>query len=278
MLNIIDARQIQKLLTTPTEQPTVAPSSDHTDGSWDITDAYIGELVFNTADEKVWMMGDTGPIELLTTVGTASGIFGSGTTNRVAKFSSSTDIEDSNIQSTTGQVRIVETGSALTPALSLDEDEMGFYQWNAEHWAFTVNNQQINRFGNDGIFHLRHTATTGISQHMLTVTVNTTLTPNMQFIIGDVTSSSNVNLSLPSVPIAGQTYTILRVGSGSGNLLITSTPVGSIMEPASSNVVNQIQIPDSAPNTTVTIVYASGINKWVTTATTGGFVTYTTTI
>jgi len=55
MLVPIDAKQVQKRSTVTTEVPTVAPSDDHTDGTWNDTDVYSGELFINEADGKVFI-------------------------------------------------------------------------------------------------------------------------------------------------------------------------------------------------------------------------------
>lgn len=43
-------RNIQKSSNVAGVVPTVPPSDDHTDGSWIVTDIYIGELFYNSAD------------------------------------------------------------------------------------------------------------------------------------------------------------------------------------------------------------------------------------
>lgn len=65
-LNIQDARILIKRSTTTGEVPTVAPSNDHTDGTWDALDIYTGELFFNVADSKAWFRSNTAIIELAT--------------------------------------------------------------------------------------------------------------------------------------------------------------------------------------------------------------------
>ncbi len=42
-------------------EPTLGPSSDHTDGTWSGTDCYAGEFFLNKIDEKLWIMLDDGP-------------------------------------------------------------------------------------------------------------------------------------------------------------------------------------------------------------------------
>jgi len=51
----VDAKMIQKRSTTPGEVPTVAPSDDHTDGTWDALDIYSGEFFVNEPDEKIFI-------------------------------------------------------------------------------------------------------------------------------------------------------------------------------------------------------------------------------
>lgn len=65
-LNIQDARILIKRSTNTGEVPTVAPSNDHTDGTWDALDIYTGELFLNVADSRAWFRSNTAIIELAT--------------------------------------------------------------------------------------------------------------------------------------------------------------------------------------------------------------------
>lgn len=65
-LSILDGRIIIKRSTTAAQTPTVAPSNDHTDGSWTTLDIYKGELFINTADDLIFMRTDSGIIKLNT--------------------------------------------------------------------------------------------------------------------------------------------------------------------------------------------------------------------
>ncbi len=55
-----DSRIRIKRSTTTGEVPTVAPSTDHSDGTWNATDVYVGEMFLNTADSKLWVRTDGG--------------------------------------------------------------------------------------------------------------------------------------------------------------------------------------------------------------------------
>lgn len=55
-----DSRIRIKRSTTTGEAPTVAPSTDHTDGTWDALDVYVGELFMNTQDSTLWARTDNG--------------------------------------------------------------------------------------------------------------------------------------------------------------------------------------------------------------------------
>ena len=54
-LSQIDAKIVNKRSTVATETPTIAPSEDHTDGSWNATDIYSGEFFINETDEKIYI-------------------------------------------------------------------------------------------------------------------------------------------------------------------------------------------------------------------------------
>lgn len=79
-LNIQDARILIKRSTTTGEVPTVAPSNDHTDGTWDALDIYTGELFFNVADSKAWFRSNTAIIELATLNGPTDAFVNGGNT------------------------------------------------------------------------------------------------------------------------------------------------------------------------------------------------------
>jgi len=55
---------IQKLSTVTGQVPTVAPSDNHVDGTWDSLDIYIGELFMNAADGKMWCRTNNGIKEI----------------------------------------------------------------------------------------------------------------------------------------------------------------------------------------------------------------------
>lgn len=63
-INTQDSRMIQKLSTVSGQVPTVAPSDNHVDGSWDSLDVYIGELFMNSADGKLWSRTSNGIKEI----------------------------------------------------------------------------------------------------------------------------------------------------------------------------------------------------------------------
>ena len=55
-----DSRIVIKSSTVTNAVPTVAPSSDHTDGSWSVDDIYKGELYINLVDSKIWFRDNSG--------------------------------------------------------------------------------------------------------------------------------------------------------------------------------------------------------------------------
>lgn len=60
---IQDSRIRIKGSTTTGEVPTVAPSDDHTDGSWSALDIYSREMFFNVADKKIFARLGTSGID-----------------------------------------------------------------------------------------------------------------------------------------------------------------------------------------------------------------------
>lgn len=51
----LDAKIVNKRSTVAAEVPTVAPSNDHTDGTWDNLDIYSGEFFINEPDDKLYI-------------------------------------------------------------------------------------------------------------------------------------------------------------------------------------------------------------------------------
>ena len=62
------SRILQHRSTTTGDIPTVAPSTDHTDGTWDALDLYVGELFINTADDTIYFRSDNGIVEIQTSI------------------------------------------------------------------------------------------------------------------------------------------------------------------------------------------------------------------
>jgi len=64
MAQVIDARIKIKRSTTTGQVPTIAPSNDHLDGTWDALDIYLSELFINTVDTKIWSRTDDGIVQI----------------------------------------------------------------------------------------------------------------------------------------------------------------------------------------------------------------------
>jgi len=71
-LIVTNIRRVEKRTLTPLLVPTVAPSNDHTDGTWTANDIYPGEIFMNLADRKaytsdgsiIFEIGSTGSADL----------------------------------------------------------------------------------------------------------------------------------------------------------------------------------------------------------------------
>ncbi len=71
-----DSRILLKRSTVASELPSIAPSSDHTDGTWSKEHIYIGELFANVADDRLFFRTTGGIQEIaLQTSGTTSDVF-----------------------------------------------------------------------------------------------------------------------------------------------------------------------------------------------------------
>jgi hypothetical protein len=65
-----NARIQFKYSTISGSTPTIAPSNDHTDGSWNATDLYVGEFFLNAAEDTMWVRTLNGIVPI--TSGTTS--------------------------------------------------------------------------------------------------------------------------------------------------------------------------------------------------------------
>lgn len=63
-----DSRIRLKRSSVTGAEPTAAPSTDHTDGTWSVNDVYIGELYLNDADQRLFVR-TTGGIKEISTGG-----------------------------------------------------------------------------------------------------------------------------------------------------------------------------------------------------------------
>ena len=107
-----DLRILIKRSTNTGEVPTVAPSTDHTDGTWDPLDIYKGELFINTADDKVWYRGDAGIVQIYPSAGGISSL--NGLTAATQTFAVNTSGSDFGISSSTSTHTFsLPTASAL---------------------------------------------------------------------------------------------------------------------------------------------------------------------
>ena len=61
-----DSRIRIKRSTVIGADPTAAPSTDHTDGTWSVNDVYIGELYLNDADQRLYIRTTNGILEIAT--------------------------------------------------------------------------------------------------------------------------------------------------------------------------------------------------------------------
>lgn len=53
------ARMRNKIVTTPSAEPTIPQNDDHTTG-WRTTDIYVGEFMLNSVDNRLWIRADDG--------------------------------------------------------------------------------------------------------------------------------------------------------------------------------------------------------------------------
>jgi hypothetical protein len=285
-LSIIDARMVNKILTTGT--PSQAPSSDHTDGTWIETDVYISEIVLNTTDERVWIMGQNGPLELYTTSGATAGVFGSGTINRLTKWTGSSDIGDSIISESGGVVSILTTGNAATPALTLNDTTSGFFG-TTENINITIGGTLNTTFRNEEVeiegelLINGNNFTSGRTRTASLLTPETFITSSgVAPLITSLTidngfvrvrpNGDDITLRLPSTsgitpsPQDGHRITIFKEGDAAGDVFIKTEVTDAMIEPGSNTVRDSVKIATAITNVSISFIYSDDLEKWITTA------------
>lgn len=87
----VDAKIVIKRSSVASEVPTVGPSNDHTDGSWDSLDIYSGEFFANEADEKLFIRLDGTIKELMFTSSAINTIYSANDTVGTGRIITLTD-------------------------------------------------------------------------------------------------------------------------------------------------------------------------------------------
>ena len=152
-LNINNSRVQFKFSTISGVTPTIAPSTDFTDGTWLDTDLYVGEFFLNAADNMMWIRTLTGIVPIT---------------------SGSTSIDISAFVNKTGDTM---SGNLYLPALS----------------ATTISGNTIYSNHFDGNFYGDGSNLTGITATTFTggtISGPTTFTDTVDFCSGSVTLDS----------------------------------------------------------------------------------------
>jgi hypothetical protein len=119
-LNIQNSRLQQKYSTVTGATPTIAPSTDHTDGTWTENDIYIGELYINVQDDTVFYRSLNGIIPIqsgTTTINTTTFVNKTGDTmsgGLITPSLSAISITATTIYSPSFNGTFIGDGSGLT--------------------------------------------------------------------------------------------------------------------------------------------------------------------
>lgn len=128
-INTQDSRMIQKLSTVTGQVPTVAPSDNHVDGTWDSLDIYIGELFMNAADGNMYCRTNNGIKEIFVVPNNAAtgDIFylSGGSITRLPV-------------GTSGQVLTVSSGNVPNWEDATGGDDSDLYLWNIDASIITA--------------------------------------------------------------------------------------------------------------------------------------------
>ena len=238
-LNIQNSRVQMKYSTSSGETPTIAPSTDHTDGTWTPTDVYVGEVFFNVFDDAAWFRSLNGLVPLTSGasyVSTYVNITGGTMTGGLVTPSlSATSITGTTIYSPNFNGIFVGDGSGLTGITSTTftggtiSGDVTFTN-NVDMCAASLSASTISGCGGEleidtdlnVIGDISGTTFYGDGSGLTNLPYFTGLTLDEVLTFGDTSTSGNIVLSGGSITLG--TGTFFGDGSGLSNVPFGPTP------------------------------------------------------
>jgi hypothetical protein len=237
-LNIQNSRVQQKYSTISGQTPTIAPSSDHTDGTWSPTDLYVGEIFFNTSDDAAWFRSLNGIVPLtsgasyVSTYVNKTGDTMSGgliAPSLSAATISGNTILSNNFQGTyygdgsnlTGITATVFTGGTISGP-TIFTDEVDFCSASISASTITGCDGELEIFGNINVIgSLSATTLYGDGSNLTNLPYLSGVTLDNVLTQGDTSTNGNIVLTNGDITLTNGVF----IGDGSG---LTNIPFGAI--------------------------------------------------
>ena len=245
-LNIQNSRLQQKYSTISGSTPSIAPSTDHTDGSWGENDIYVGEVYINVQDDTMFFRSLNGIIPITsgtTTINTSAFLNLTGGTltgTLYAPTISATTISASTIYSPSFNGTFVGDGSGLTGITSTSVFSGGTVS-GATIFTSDVDlcnaNVTINEINNCGghidiysdinvVGAVSATTFEGDGSLITNLPYVSGLTLDQVLTLGDTSASNDIQLTNGNITLTNGTY----FGDGSGLTGIPPSPIPTLDE------------------------------------------------
>ena len=238
-LNIQNSRIQQKYSTVSGGTPTIAPSTDHTDGTWTENDLYVGELYINVQDDTMFYRSLNGIIPIqsgTTTINTTTFVNKTGDTMTGALFTptlSANTISATTIYSPSFNGTFIGDGSQLTgiTATTFTGGTVSgpvIFTSDVNLCGAAVTVSELSGCGGtidvysiiNALDAISATTFYGDGSNLTNLPYFTGLTLDNVLTLGDTSTSGNINLSGGNITLGSGTF----FGDGSG---LTNIPFGA---------------------------------------------------
>lgn len=278
-LVVNSGRMVQKIVTASGQAFTVAPSNDHTDGSWGIGSLYDGEFGINSANAALWLR-ISGTVYQISLSGSTGAALPTGTSAQTLRYDSGGVLVANNILKNDGTDVFVGAGAAGTGSLfstvnSLTDHNIIVKNLNAGGAGYIEfqNNAGVEKFDvglNGTSFIIQNAAATGIiymdANGIVTVQQNSAGIHQI-LILQNLNSSAPVYLTFLNAAGAEKFYAGYRQAQTRFDILSADNTVGLCVDNNGRTLIgidNSVYVaPDSAYVLTVETRNGIGSNGMV---------------
>jgi len=257
-LNQIDSKSSIKYSTISGATPSIPLSIDHTDGTWNDTDIYIGEYFMNSVDDRLWLRTINGVMEMTnsSTYSTSPSTYlelTGGTMSGDIEMGTSTVFKSSNGG---GQIDLDYGGAADEVLISTDNgawNEGGIYlSKNNGVEIFNYDSYGININTTDSNVGISDTSGSFIINNEMGIAMNPSLTDTKQT-ISIHSNTSGITTAAPKKPV----HLFLNSSNATSNIgLFNSVVIGGIGLEADTD--STVFVPDLNIQTSKSIKTSNG--------------------